>query len=103
MPLIKGTDLSPSQRRQVLESFSYRWTSDNPQRIAAWNVTKLKHPTIPLISDEAWLARYSFYFTGAGQLSRRKTYAEPILPPPPAPILGSAKAGDYVKRCLLEV
>lgn len=103
--LIKGTSLSYSQRRQVLAAFLYRWTADNLRRIAAWSKAfpdKKDWPRIPLISDEEWLGRYSFYFTRTGQLSSRKPYAEPVLPPPPAPILGSTKAGKYTLACLAE-
>jgi hypothetical protein len=103
--LIEGNKLTWSQRKQVLANFIYRWTVDNVNRVRAWKVSvpdPKSWPRIPLISDEEWLGRYSFHFTATGQLSRRKTYAEPILPPPPAPILGSTKAGKYTLACLAE-
>lgn len=104
--LIKGIDLTPSQKAQVLRSFIYRWTADNHQREAAWAHSvpnRLEWPRIPLITDYEWLTRYSFYFTPVGRLSEKQTWAEPILPPPPRPILGSTRASEYNRRCLLEV
>ena len=75
--LIKGSNLSPAQRRMVLDAFVYRWTSENPQRERAWaNATS--RPTVPLVSDDEWIAAHAFHFTTDGsRLMRNRQHAEP--------------------------
>jgi hypothetical protein len=92
--LIRGDRLNARQREQVLAAFVYRWTTENPQRMAAYrkchlcdirkpyvNATSASghtHPTIPLISDQQWLDEHSFHFIADGsRLSARHKWAEP--------------------------
>lgn len=79
--LIKGTDLTRRQREQVLAAFIYRWTTENPQRESAWAFAGKSGgaPSMPLISDDEWLAQYAFNFLKDGsRLAFRGRYAQPI-------------------------
>ena len=89
--LVAGADLTPAMAKQVKDAFIYRWTFDSPYRtkyykcdlcdIAAPYVNPdssegHSHPTIPLVSDEQWLADHAFHFTNDGRLFARR-HAEP--------------------------
>ena len=74
--LVRGDQLPSNLRRDVLASYIYRWTSDNPARERAWRGIK-GAPTIPLISDAQWLREHAFYVTDRGTLDKRKKNAEP--------------------------
>lgn len=75
--LIKGDKLNQEQRKQVLESFGYRWTSDNRRREDWWRGIK-GQPTMPLVSDDQWLKEHAFHFTSDGKrLKARPRYCEP--------------------------
>ena len=78
--LIKGTQLNPRQREQVLAAYIYRWTRDNPHRERSWQGFKPPvRPTIPLISDDEWLKQYAFNFVEDGsRLHARRKYAVPV-------------------------
>jgi len=92
--LIRGADLTTQQRQQVLSAFIYRWTRDNPQRTRVYRCALCDihqpyvntqssaghtHPTIPLITDTQWLARYAFDFIASGErLSARQRHAVPV-------------------------
>ena len=95
--LIRGDLLPERLRRQVLESYLYRWTSDNPHRARAYGVCphcgvagglpeptlqdaarmpcRQVHPVVALQTDEEWLAGHCFKVTRDGRLCGR--YAEP--------------------------
>jgi len=90
--LIPGHQLNPSQREQVGNAFVYRWTSDNPHRTRAYrpcpscdiknpavadSAEGHNHPTIPLQSDNEWLASHAFHFNQKGNLHGNHRYAEP--------------------------
>jgi len=95
MKLVRGDRLTPRQRREVLAGFIYRWTTENPQRVRAWGGCSKcdvrhpyvnskssdghSHPTIPLVSDDAWLRQHAFYVTAPGGLSQRHRHCEPAL------------------------
>jgi hypothetical protein len=73
---LKGTLLTPDQVDQVKRAFIYRWIKDNPKRESVWrNISG--PPTIPLISDEQWLAEHAFWFTSGGKLSQKHNHCEP--------------------------
>ena len=75
--LIKGKNLTESQRRQVLAAFTYRWTKENRSRSCAWKGIEGK-PRIPLTSDEAWLTDHAFHFLVDGsRLMLNRHHAEP--------------------------
>lgn len=86
MPWIKGTDLSPAQRADVLKSFQYRWTIENVKaQIVGKRLTSQSADAAPpevqvapnriqpTTSDETWLSRHAFYFRG-GRLEARRGY-----------------------------
>lgn len=91
--LIKGENLTATQRSQVLNAFIYRWTTENPQRTQVYKCDKCDirqpyvnvqsanghdHPTMPLQSDDDWLKGHAFYFVADGsRLSARYSHAEP--------------------------
>lgn len=94
--LIRGTDLTPAQRRTVLAAFIYRWTTGNTQRAQAYgrcpkcdirepyvnpvSAEGHNHPTLPLATDEEWLQSHAFHFTQDGKrLMQNRTHAEPIF------------------------
>lgn len=83
--LVRGDELTPSQREEVLSAFVHRWTRENPHRTTVYkcHLCDIRkpyenpkssdghtHPTIPLISDDQWLADHAFYITKAGHLAK---------------------------------
>jgi hypothetical protein len=85
--LVRGTDLSPQAREQVLSRFVYRWTADNPEREAAWR--NLSQPKLPFrnVSDEDWLASHAFHVRDDGLLDERYGHAESAALLPPEDVL----------------
>ena len=75
--LVRGTDLSPLARAEVLKVFVYRWTVENPNRERAWKGAKLHAPTMALVFDDEWLKDHAFWITKAGRLARNRQHAEP--------------------------
>ena len=73
MQLVKGAELAPSTRREVLSAFIYRLTIENgyPGR----NPCKAR---VPAISDAQWLQEHAFWVTKAGRLARNHHRAEPV-------------------------
>lgn len=87
---IKGSELTPSQRKDVLNAFPYRWTYENSQRTQAYKPCPLcdirdpyvnpqsseghNHPTIPLIHDDEWLSQYAFHFVKDGSRMANNTH-----------------------------
>jgi len=59
MKLIKGDQLSESQRREVLGAYIHR------------------HLDTTCKTDAEWLAKHAFYVTKAGRLARNHRYCEP--------------------------
>jgi hypothetical protein len=91
-PLTLGSRLPRRLQEQVLGSYVHRWTTGNQMRAWAYKcpvcsvpggdpnggvACRQYHPTIPLETDEQWLATHSFHVTKDGQLSRRQHHAEP--------------------------
>ena len=76
MQMIRGDKLPYDLRNEVLRSYIYRWTKDNHQREIVYR--SIEKPTIPLISDNEWLAKYSFYVTKQGKLSTKYKFAVPV-------------------------
>ena len=74
--LIKGNQLNERQRAMVLAAFPYRWTNDNPRREEFWRAANSR-PTLPLVSDDQWLAEHAFHFTVSGEKLLRRKYCEP--------------------------
>ncbi len=76
--LIRGSDLNPEQRRQVLAAYIYRWTLENTRRAEAWRGIE-GAPTIPLQTDQEWLAEHAFHFTRDGRcMMANRHRAEPV-------------------------
>lgn len=104
---ITGLKLRLKAREEVMRTWVYRWTYDNPKRVWAWaranRLWGTPMPTFPLISDREWLARYKFPVTPAGQLSKYGLYCRPIHLPPSPPVLQQQRAGEYTQKCMLEV
>lgn len=76
MKLTRGDQLNPTAKREVLASYVHRWTTGNTQRERSWaNVQGA--PTIPLVSDEQWLADHAFWVRNDGTLARNRRHAEP--------------------------
>lgn len=90
--LIKGDKLSIIQVKHVKAAYIYRWTHENAMRCRAYscklcNIEKPyvndksanghTHPTIPLQTDEQWLAEHAFYVNKDGSFDRRRTHAQP--------------------------
>ncbi len=77
--LIKGADLNDQQKRQVLSAYIYRWTSGNPQREAVWAKIEGK-PTMPLQTDDEFLAEHAFHFVANGsRLKVHPNHCEPVF------------------------
>ena len=71
MKLIKGPDLSPSARRDVLAAFVYRQTTEN-----GYPARNPCNARVPAITDAQWLAEHAFYVTATGRLACRPRYCE---------------------------
>jgi hypothetical protein len=95
--LIAGKDLTPEMRKQVENAFVYRWTSDNPHRVEQYSCSQCdiadpyvneahaeghSHPTVPLTTDDQWIAEHAFHFTNRDKL-RPREFAEPAYLAPP--------------------
>lgn len=63
MQLIKGSELTASQISQVKAAFIYRHAAIGE---GLWYKT-----------EQAWIEDHAFYFTKAGNLSRRHKFAQP--------------------------
>ena len=73
MKQVYGNHLSERLKREVLNAYGYRWTVENRERARNW-YGRLGTPTMPLITDEEWLACTEFWVTNAGELSNRHRY-----------------------------
>ena len=93
MKLVKGTDLTPQQRQEVLGDFTNRWTFENSRKrygercIACFQQEKhggdmvingkpWHQVHVPLVSDEEWLRTHSFYISDNGHLAKSIDYCE---------------------------
>lgn len=99
--LIKGIDLTPAQRTQVLEAYVHRWTHENSQQtyqgrcpgceqsrpfpMVCGNDRKVYSRSewhayhVALTTDDQWLADHAFHFVKDGsRLSETQHYAEPV-------------------------
>lgn len=102
MPKVHGTRLTPAQREQVLAAFVHRHTRENSIRTYGGRCPACEQvgpfpytcgealpdgPHVytrdewhayhsPLVSDDEWLAKYSFHFTMGGRLDGRHRFAE---------------------------
>jgi hypothetical protein len=93
--LIRGDKLTQRQREQVLAAFIYRWTTGNKQRTQVYkcelcdirtpyvntqSANGHSHPTIPLQTDDQWLAEHAFHFVADGsRLMANRRHAEPVF------------------------
>jgi hypothetical protein len=92
--LIRGDQLNDQQRQLVLNAFVHRWTRENPHRTQVYKCDKCdinepyvneesaeghSHPTIPLQSDEQWLAEHAFHFVKDGSRLVPRRFAEPAF------------------------
>ncbi len=94
--LIDGKALNQAQLAQVLNAYTYRWTTGNHNRIAAYghcphcdtpggkpSKTNIEcrqvHPTIPLQTDTEWVYGHAFHFIADGsRLMANRNHAEPV-------------------------
>jgi hypothetical protein len=77
-PVIRGDKLPEHLKREVLNSFPYRWTKENEGRARYfYKYGKVDPPRSELISDEQWLREHAFHVTKAGKLDARHAHAEP--------------------------
>ena len=91
MMWVRGTELSPEDRRTVLASFTYRMTVESVrQHPRATAQAKAGGYRLPLITDAVWLAHTDFAVTMSGRLDGRVRRCEhhdsecrvgPVLPP----------------------
>ena len=95
--LIRGNDLNPAQRRQVIAAFVHRWTHENakrnyggkcpacvqrfqcePNATLEINGVPWHEYHVPLTSDNEWIRGHAFHFTRDGsRLSARHSFCEP--------------------------
>jgi hypothetical protein len=73
--LVKGADLTDSQRAEVLDAFVHRRTFEN--RPTLWG--KLFYAGVQLPTDEIWLRGHCFAITRSGRLARNRR-AYPVSP-----------------------
>jgi hypothetical protein len=90
--LIRGDQLNRGQRAIVLAAFHHRWTVENYrkgvykcphcflEKIEFDRVEcRQHHPTVPLVTDEEWLAKHAFHFVKDGsRLKMNKKFAETV-------------------------
>ena len=90
--LVRGSNLTESQKSYIFNAYIYRWTHENSMRIRVYhcNLCDIRkpyintesanghsHPTIPLQTDTEWLADRAFYINKDGSVSARYRHAEP--------------------------
>lgn len=74
--LIKGIDLNPKQKQQVLATFVHRCTYENGLTMQSWKLCKTNKQY--MLSDNDWLAEHAFYFIKDGsRLSAKHKQCEP--------------------------
>jgi hypothetical protein len=73
LSLIRGDQLTTTQRRQVFDAFGYRWTAENEQRARQWLAERV--PMSAPTSDEEWIRAHAFHCTESGAVMLR--HAEP--------------------------
>ena|SRR6266540_5307024 len=98
MKLIKGSELPPEARREVLATFVHRWTHENARQSyrgecpACVQRARRKGSKIvsgipwhdfhvALTSDREWLADHSFWITNSGRLAKSRHRASTWVPP----------------------
>jgi hypothetical protein len=75
---VRGSDLTPAAKRQVLGAYGYRWTVENERRAREWfHSSGHEPPRAALVTDAQWLADHSFAITSRGELSLRDKWAAP--------------------------
>lgn len=101
---IRGDQLSPALRTEVLRRYVHRWTHENARQtyggkcpgceqstrngrivtggapgipVKVWTRAEWHAYHVPLITDDQWLAAHSFAVTMGGRLSERQKYAQP--------------------------
>jgi hypothetical protein len=74
MKLVKGDKLAPETRREVLNAFVYRLTSEN-----GYPARNPCGARVPAISDTQWLSEHAFYVRVDGKLARNRRHAEPCF------------------------
>jgi hypothetical protein len=100
MPIwVRGSELPDKIRRQVLDAYVYRWTSDSPHRAAVYGYCPHcrtrggrprelhttdpaprcldRHPIMPFQTDEEWLRAREFAVTKKGTLHSRIKFCQP--------------------------
>jgi len=77
--LVKGTDLTPSQLREVLKSdiFKKRATSDNPDGDVNDQHANTADCGGRTVSDMDWVYAHAFYIKANDHLAERPAYCEP--------------------------
>lgn len=80
MKLVKGTDLTPEQRRTVLRAFPYRPTTENgyPNNPRPYLAAVFSGMRTAPISDARWLTEHAFYVKANGDFARRPNHCEPV-------------------------
>jgi len=76
MKQVNGRDLGDRAKSEVLAAFIYRWTVDNKQREQAYR--NMPKPTMPLTTDDEWLASHWFWVTKDGRLARNRHFCTTV-------------------------
>lgn len=87
--LVKGANLTPRQRAEVLAGFPYRWTVEN--RVRAHAFYRGQVPTIAPTTDDEFVRTHAFYIRKNGHLASRPAHCEPVY-------LADVEGIDFVKR-----
>lgn len=98
--LLRGEQLDPQQKTQVLNAFPYRWTWENPHRARIYKCDQCDvandpfvgssagghhHPVIPVQHDDEWVKEHAFWFTNAGKLFPNRGAVPASYAPEPEP------------------
>lgn len=73
MKIIRGSELSEKNKRQVLRGYPYRLTYENKERITKVYESRGWTPLPPdeiYMTDEQWLFTHGFHVTNSGKLSK---------------------------------
>jgi hypothetical protein len=71
--LIKGSQLTDKQRREVLAAYVHRNTIEHPCNLTGG-------PTVPTQTDQDWLNDHAFYFVKDGsRLAANRAHCEPAF------------------------
>lgn len=77
MKLVKGENLTPAQRSEVLRAFPYRTMNKTIYPVRSKMVDSMQYKTLCANLDPVWVNAHAFYIKNDGHLATRPNHCEP--------------------------